>query len=293
MSDPASGSLTPGDARAATVHPRIVAGLDRVLWLQRPVVLAHIRVLRTMHPDATPAELLRSLERRYLVAVTGGGAGVGLVAALPSVGTVASLAVSAGETLGFLEATALFAQSVTEVHGIALSDPERSRTLVMAMLLGSGGQDLVRQLAGQAAGGANRSTFWGELVTKQLPRAAVDRIAGRIRTAFLRRFAATQGGSLVGRALPFGVGAIVGGAGNHLLGRRVVQSAREAFGPAPAAFPAELEVVPRGPRTPRFSVPEPLRRLPLPAPRSRRALREAPDHGPDPRPAPGSDQHSV
>jgi hypothetical protein len=134
---------------------------------------------------------------------------------------------------------------VTEVHGIAVTDPERARTLVMALLLGGGGQDLVRQLAGQAAGGPGRSAYWGELVTRQLPRVAVDRIAARIRTAFLRRFAVTQGGSFVGRALPFGVGAVIGGAGNHMLGRAVVQAARQAFGPAPATFPADLaEIVP-------------------------------------------------
>jgi len=259
----------------------MVQALDRVLSLQRPVVLAHIRVIRAMHPNAPPEAIIRSLERRYLLAVTGGGAGVGVVAALPAVGTVASLAVSAAETAGFIEATALFAQSVTEVHGIALSDPERSRTLVMALMLGSGGQDLVKQLAGQAAGGAPRNAFWGELVTKQLPRAAVDQIAGRIRAAFLRRFAVTQGGSLVGRVLPFGVGAVIGGAGNHLLGRRVVQSARSAFGPPPAGFPPELAVVvSRADRRARFSVPEPLRRLPgrLPTPRRpRRALPPGPN----------------
>lgn len=265
-------------ARSPAPHPRVAQGLDRVLSLQRPVVLAHLRVVRSMHPEATPAELVRALERRYLLAVTGGGVGVGVVAALPAVGTAASLAISGAETLGFLEATALFAQSVTEVHGIATSDPERSRTLVMAMLLGSAGQDLVKQLAGQAAGGAPRSAFWGELVTKQLPRVAVDRIGDRIRKMFLRRFAVTQGGSFVGRVLPFGIGAVVGGTGNHLLGRRVVQAAREAFGPAPAEFPPELAIVRRAPGTPRFSVPAPLRRLPERLPRpARRRPRADPD----------------
>ncbi len=286
----------PLNSSPANLDPRLVRAVDRVLSIQRPVVLAHIRVLRSMHPEATPEELVRALERRYLIAVTGGGAGVGVVAALPVVGTAASLAVSAAETLGFLEATTLFAQSVTEVHGIALSDPERSRTLVMAMLLGSGGQDLVKQLAGQAAGGASRSSFWGEMVTKQLPRVAVDQIAERIRTAFLRRVAVTQGGSLVGRVLPFGIGAVVGGTGNHLLGRKVVQAARQAFGPPPASFPPELAVRPRIPGSRRFSVPEPLRRLPkrlpLPSPARRpRALPPAPSDRPaDP---PGSEQDSA
>lgn len=263
MPDP--GPLQP---RTST-PPQFDRALDRVLALQRPVVLAHLRSIRAAHPTATPDDLIRSLERRYLLAVTGGGAAVGVTAAIPAVGTAAALGLSAAETLGFLEASALFAQSVTEVHGIATTDPERSRTLVMALMLGTGGQDLVRQLAGQAAGGQARSAYWGELVTRQLPRVAVDRIAERIRIAFLRRFAVTQGGSVLGRALPFGVGAVIGGAGNHLLGRTVVHSAREAFGPPPAEFPADLAAVtPRGERISsvairRLSAPvTALRRLP-------------------------------
>jgi hypothetical protein len=285
--------LDSGDLTPVTLHPRIVQALDRVLALQRPVVLAHIRSIRARRPAATPEEVLHSLERRYLIAVTGGGAAVGATAAVPAVGTVTALALSGAETVGFLEASALFAQSVTELHGIAVTDPERSRALVMAMMLGTGGQDLVRQLAGQAAGGSARPAFWGELVTKQLPRAAVGQITDRIRTAFLRRFAVTQGGTLVARAIPFGVGAVIGGAGNNVLGRRVVQAARTAFGPAPAEFPLDLAIVPRAPGARRFSVPEPLRRLPsrLPLP-GRRQLPTPPPALPTPPPA-EPEQHSA
>jgi trimethylamine:corrinoid methyltransferase-like protein len=90
--------------------------LDRVLSVQRPAVLAHIRTIRRAKPDATPAQVIKTLERRYLAAVTTGGALVGATAAIPAVGTVASLALSTAETAGFLEASALFALSVTEVH---------------------------------------------------------------------------------------------------------------------------------------------------------------------------------
>ncbi len=83
--------------------------------------------------------------------MTTGGALVGASAAIPAVGTGTSLALSGVETAGFLEASALFAQSVAEIHGIALDDPERARTLVMALMLGNAGQDLIQQFAGQAA----------------------------------------------------------------------------------------------------------------------------------------------
>ncbi|MCU1418679.1 MAG: hypothetical protein JWP32_2853 [Schumannella sp.] len=219
--------------------------------VQRPVVLAHIRSIRRRRPHDSPAQLIKALENRYLAAVTAGGAGVGAAAAIPAVGTATSLALSGAETVGFLEASALYAQSVTEIHGIAVDDPERARTLVMALMLGTTGQDLIRQFAGQASGGKGRSAYWGEFVTKNLPGPTFGLVADRIRSAFLRRFAVTQGTSVVGRLIPFGIGAVIGGAGNHLMGRKIVNSSREAFGPPPAVFPSTLDAVPRLPRAPR------------------------------------------
>ncbi len=225
-----------------TINPHVLRGIDHLLAAHRPAVLAHIRAIRRAKPGATPAQVIRSLERRYLAAVTTGGALVGASAAIPAVGTGASLALSAGETAGFLEASALFAQSVTEVHGIAVDDPDRARALVMTMMLGNAGADLVRQLAGEVTGsGQPRSKYWGEMVTSSLPRAAMGHIADRIKHTFLKRFALAQGSNVIGRLIPFGIGAVVGGTGNHLLGRRIITSSRTAFGPAPDIFPIGLE----------------------------------------------------
>lgn len=231
--------VMPATSRVSTIPER---GLDALLSVQRPIVLAHIRSIRSRRPDASPAQIIAILERRYLTAVTTGGALVGASAAIPVVGVGTSLVLSGVETAGFLEATAIFAQSVTELHGIAVTDPERARTLVMAMMLGNGGKELIQQFAGQAAGsGPTRSAYWGELVTKSIPSTAIKPIADRVQKMFARRFAVGQGTSVVGRLLPFGIGAVIGGGGNHLLGRRVVYSSRTAFGPAPEVFPATLD----------------------------------------------------
>lgn len=249
-------TILPGARATAPIE----AGIERLLSVQRPIVLAHVRGVRRRHPDASPAQIVTILERHYLTAVTTGGAAVGASAVIPGVGFGVSLALSGVETAGFLEASALFAQSVTEVHGIAVEDPERARTLVMTMMLGTAGSDLVRQLAGQAAGtGPARGRFWGELVTKSLPQAAMGQIGDRVKRVFVKRYAATQGASIMGRAIPFGVGAVIGGTGNHMLGRKVVTSSRDAFGPAPDAFPLVLEpkVRPVRPQTARTRIAMP------------------------------------
>jgi hypothetical protein len=241
-------TIVPKDKRPP-VGATINRTVDRMLAVQRPVVLAHIRGIRRTRPDATPAEVIRSLERRYLAAVTAGGALVGATAAIPAVGTVASIALSTAETAGFLEASALFSQSVTEVHGIAVTDPDRARTLVMTMILGTAGSELVEQLASEVVGvGPARPVFWGEVVSRNLPKSAVGPIFRRMRSFFLKKFAASEGAGIIGRAIPFGIGAVIGGAGNHFLGRRVVASSRSAFGPAPAEFPDTLDAKPSQPR---------------------------------------------
>ncbi|WP_394279690.1 hypothetical protein [Microbacterium sp.] len=229
-------------------HPWMIRMLDRVLAVQRPAVLAHLRAIHRRHPDASTADLARILERRYLAAVTTGGAAVGATAVVPGVGTGMTLALSGAETVGFLEATALYAQSLAELHGIRMENPDRARALVLTLMVGKEGVDLVSQFARQVNGsGPTRDKYWGDLVTTSLPHAAVGPLVDRLKTAFLHRFAAKGGASLLGKALPFGVGAVVGGTGNHLLGRKVVVGARRAFGPPPLVLPEDLRAQP-GPR---------------------------------------------
>lgn len=222
--------------------PFWLRGIDRALSVQRPVVVAHIRSVRRHYPGATPQQLVRVLERRYLTAITSGGAAVGATAMVPGFGTGITIALSGAETVGFLETTALYAQSVAEVHGIALDDPVRARALVMTLMLGKSGTDLVKQFTGQAfQGGPPRNRYWGQLVASNVPQAVMGPIADELKRRFLRHFARNQGSSFVGKAMPFGIGAAIGGIGNHLAGKQVVEASRAAFGPAPLALPLELE----------------------------------------------------
>lgn len=234
---PSGGAPSGGDMPTG-----FVKGFDRYIAVQRPAVLAYIRGLRRRNPDASPAQVIRILERRYLATVTTSGATVGATAVIPGVGTGITLALSGVETAGFLEATALFAQSISEVHGLAVDDPDRARALVMTMMLGREGSDLVRQLAGQAQGiGVGRSSYWGELVTANMPRAIMGPLTDRLRKAFIKQFTAKGSASFIGKAIPFGVGAVIGGGGNHILGKRVVHSSRLAFGTPPNYFRTELD----------------------------------------------------
>jgi hypothetical protein len=247
---PESTASNPSTASTASSGPAgdlgrahgVERSIDALLHIQRPIVVAHLRSIRRKFPNATPEQIVRILERRYLAAVTTGGAAVGATAVVPGIGTGVTLALSGVETAGFLEATALFAQSAAEVHGIAVENPDRARALVMTLMLGREGIDLVRQFAGQATGkGAARNAYWGELITNSMPRAVVGGVVDRLRTVFIRQFAVRGGAGILGKAIPFGIGAAIGGVGNHLLGRKVLQQSRLAFGAPPPVMPLELE----------------------------------------------------
>src|SRR6478672_8797135 len=122
----AHGNPKPG------VHNLLLRAVD----IQRPLVLSYIRRLQRRLPHASAAQLAARMERDYLAAVTGGGALVGATAVVPGVGTIASLGLSAAATVAFLEATALYATSLAELHGIRMTDPDKASTMVMAVMLG-------------------------------------------------------------------------------------------------------------------------------------------------------------
>ncbi|GAB3802695.1 hypothetical protein GCM10028798_20440 [Humibacter antri] len=228
-------------SRGVGIPTRINRGVDRFLAVQRPVVLAHLRSVRRRHPDAAPDEVAYVVGRRYLAAITASGAAVGTTAVIPAVGTVTTLALSAVETAAFLEATALFAQSIAELHGLPVDDPERARALVLALMLGKEGSDLVRQWGIELTEKeVSRELYWRQVVASSIPRVVIGPLVQRLQSAAAKRLATTGTASILGKALPFGVGALVGGAGNRITGSRVVHSAHVAFGSLPEVFPAAL-----------------------------------------------------
>lgn len=224
-------------SRGVPIPVRVNRGIDRVLAVQRPAVQASIASIRRRHPDASPGDVAYLVGRRYLFAVTASGAAVGATAVIPSVGTVATLALSAVETAAFLEATALYAQSLAELHGLPVTDPERGRALVLALMLGKEGSTLVRQWGMELSETeVTRELYWRQVVSSSIPRVVIGPLVQRLQAAFARRIATSGTESILAKALPFGIGAVVGGAGNRITASRVVHTARIAFGPLPETF---------------------------------------------------------
>lgn len=231
------------------------AQIFKAIAVQRPVVVEYLRSVRRDKPHASPADLLKELDSRYVATVTITSSGVGASAAIPGVGIPIALGLGVADLLFFYETSALYVLAVAELHGIRVTDPERARPLVLGMLLGQKSQSEVSKwvLTSFGAGGVNQARAlatgtvsktlpkgWGEVLTEQLPESALAPL-----TIVIGREALKIGGKLgagtLGKAIPFGVGAVIGGVGSFTFGRDVVKSSRMAFPETPDSFPDWLQ----------------------------------------------------
>jgi hypothetical protein len=217
----------------ARVENGLDAALDKALAVQRPAVLAYVRRTRSRNPGMTPDELVRRLERHYRTVVMGIGGASGAAASVPGAGTAASLASGAAEITAFVSASAMYVLALAELHSIPVSDPQVRRALVLSVLVGEGGAAVI-------AGETDARVHWAQVLGRGTSKEKIAGINGRLGHLLLTRFGARQGALLFGRALPLGIGAGVGAAGNAALARGTVSSARKAFGPAPRTFPARV-----------------------------------------------------
>jgi hypothetical protein len=217
--------------------------IERGARVQAPAVKAYVDRLRAHSPNATPAEIVTRLEKQYLAAVMASGAAVGSAAAFPGIGTLAAMSAVAGETVVFLEATSVFVLAVAEVHGIPADHKERRRALVLSVLVGEESKHAVADLLGPG----RTSGSWIADGAATLPLPAVSQLNSRLLKYFVKRYTLKRGAIAFGKLLPVGVGAVVGGVGNRLMGKRIVANARKAFGNPPPRWPATLHVLPAPP----------------------------------------------
>ena len=243
-----------GTAKDAAKSEGFQLQIYKAMAIQRPVVLEYLRSLRREKPDASVVEILRELDNRYVATVTATGMGVGASAAIPGVGIPIALGLGVVDLLFFYETSALYVLSVAELHGIPVDDVERAKALVFGMLLGEKSQSQVSKLvlAAVGAGGVDQARSaaagavakvmpngWGGVLTQQLPDSALAPLTVVLAREALKESAKLGAGTL-GKMIPFGVGAVVGGVGSFFFGREVVKSARVAFTEPPAAFPEWL-----------------------------------------------------
>jgi hypothetical protein len=232
-----------GDENPSAAAKALSSIIERSARVQAPAVKAYVDRLRRQSPGATPAEIVTRLEKHYLAGVMASGAAVGSAAAFPGIGTLAAMSAVAGETVVFLEATSLYVLAVAEVFGIPAGHRERRRALVLAVLVGEDSKRAVADLLGPG----RTSGAWLADGAATLPLPAVTQLNSRLLKYFIKRYTLKRGAIAFGKLLPVGIGAVVGGVGNRLMGKRIVANARNAFGAPPPRWPAAIHVLPAPP----------------------------------------------
>lgn len=222
--------------------PRLVeAAIAKAVTIPSATIHAHVAKVRARNPEAGPAEVVKLLEREYLLVVAGAGGAVGAAAAAPAVGTGAALALTASDVATFFGASAAFTLAVASVHGIEVEDVERRRALLLTTLLGDTGVKAVGDAAEFSA------TNMARLLLTRMPLATVKKVNNTLTRKLVRTQVTKHAGVAIGRLLPYGIGVVVGITGGRALGRSVIAGARKAFGPAPDHFPRVLEVAAQPP----------------------------------------------
>ncbi|MDX2401514.1 hypothetical protein NJO91_00045 [Streptomyces microflavus] len=202
----------------------IQRALDKALVVQQPLAEKHVAGLLRSHPDDTPQDLIRRLDRHYLFSVTVSGGASGAAGIVPGTGIPTALA----DALLFTEASVLYTLSLAEVHGTHPEDIERRRLLVLTVLLGDRAITALDKMIGRTG------PHWARRIVDAIPMSAINRVNKVLGPRFITKYGTKQGVLVLSKQVPLGIGAALGAGGNHLLGRVTVKSARTIFGEPPS-----------------------------------------------------------
>ncbi|MFJ2503570.1 hypothetical protein [Microbacterium sp. NPDC087592] len=248
----ASGEASPSAKLPADFQDKVF----KAIAVQRPAVAAYIKEVRRKNPEASPAQVMKTIESQYVATTTAASAAVGASATIPAVGIPVALGLGVADLLFFYETTALFALCMAELRGIPVDDPDRAKVIVLGALLGEKRRSPVSQIvlsalpagatvagARAVAGGAlsGATPKWGDLLAQQLPDSALVPV-----TMVLAKQAIAQGTvmgavKISSKAIPV-IGFVAGGATSFYFGSGVVKSCRAGFSDPVETWPEWLEL---------------------------------------------------
>lgn len=197
----------------------LVELLTRLQLLPDPkAVHQRVEELRAAHPGESAETLAKRQVRATVLRCSGVGVVAGLPGAIPGLGTFAqacaTLGIASGEAAILMRNVAGLQYCVAGLYGHDLHAPERVDELLVVAGLQSGAI-LPAQEAGMRVG--------TKIAARQLDRHANDALVRKINTrlgaTLLAKLGVKRGGVALGRLLPFGVGATIGGSVNFVMMR--------------------------------------------------------------------------
>jgi len=189
-------------------------------------------------PGAAPSVKAREIASPIRKRMTALGAAAGATAAAPGIGTSVAVGTLAAELGVVALKTTDMVMAIGAAYGHVDATPEERRAWVLAVL--AFGDDAAEEfstlardmgmkvsdghaieVAGEAIGGGA-----GQMATVD----ALRRINTTLVSQVLKKWGTRRGAATVGKLLPFGVGAAVGGSANFMMMREFAKQADRFFG---------------------------------------------------------------
>jgi len=179
----------------------------------------------------TRAERVDQLQRTFARELATVGAATGGIAALPAAGTGTALATGVAEIGWFTARSADLILAIAAVHGHTEPSVEERRLWILSVLaFGDEAATMVTRLAGEMGKGL------GKKATARTSAETLRLINHAIGRTILTKYGKKRGVIALGTALPFGIGAAVGGGANYALTRGVARNADTFFRALPQAL---------------------------------------------------------
>lgn len=194
-----------------------------------------LRLVKT-HPQADLQELEDILNKQYIKRTAYASSAVGAGAAVPGSGTGIALGLTAGELAVYAVQTTSYILGVSRLHGVRPKDREQRRALVLSSLLGEKGAEIVSDQLGL------RTLSWARASLKNLSSPTLGQVNKALMKYASKKLAHRTAGRMVGRLIPFGIGAGVGYLSGKAVAQRTVKGLQTALGESRDASVSDLLV---------------------------------------------------
>lgn len=233
------GESTQGlEKNLGVVGKSFISTLDRAVSMQSSTIESYVGRLRRKNPKASPEEIQQLIDKHFIRLASGSGASAGAAAAVPGIGLATGTAAIAGESVLFLDAAAFYTMASAHLRGVDIRNPERRRALVLLTLLGSKGVAVIEAMVGDITQPGSAGSFSPGTILGKFSAPTLSNANSRLTKMALKQVSKRMMRSWVGKIMPLGIGAVLGGLANRRLASDLIENSTTSLGAVPAQFAA-------------------------------------------------------
>ncbi|APT93739.1 membrane protein [Corynebacterium phocae] len=203
----------------------VLSALDKAVALQSGTIVKYVEGVKNRNPQASHQERQAEIDDHFLKVVTGTGATAGGASAIPGVGFITGAAAIAGESFVFLEAATWYILASANLRGIDITNKDLRRALVMLVLSGARGVAVVDTFFDEAGDSSDKGALNSVTALTRFSGPSLSGVNKRLSKIFTKQIAKRFKWAWVGKLMPLGIGAVLGGIANRKLARMVMDNA--------------------------------------------------------------------